>query len=103
MSRVRGSVADGKMNSRHPAPPPSPTKRGLAKAAFVRPHQEPRSGRVTLRVRIIVNSHTRKGYGQQADMWSLGVILYILISGYPPFHDDNHNALFLKIAKGTTC
>ena len=54
-------------------------------------------------MRIIVNSHTRKGYGQQADMWSLGVILYILISGYPPFHDDNHNALFLKIAKGTTC
>ena len=49
---------------------------------------------------IITNSHTRKGYGQKADMWSLGVILYILISGYPPFHDDNHNSLFLKIAKG---
>lgn len=33
-------------------------------------------------------------------MWSFGVILYILLGGYPPFHDDNQRALFRKIVKG---
>jgi calcium/calmodulin-dependent protein kinase I len=33
-------------------------------------------------------------------MWSFGVILYILLGGYPPFHDDNQRVLFRKIVKG---
>ncbi|CAI5702446.1 unnamed protein product [Peronospora effusa] len=42
-----------------------------------------------------------KPYGKTVDIWSIGVITYILLCGYPPFHDDNHNALFKKIKKGT--
>ena len=33
-------------------------------------------------------------------MWSAGVVLYILLSGYPPFYDDSEPALFDKIRRG---
>ena len=33
-------------------------------------------------------------------MWSLGVIMYILLCGYPPFHDSNQMRLFKKIRSG---
>merc|ERR1711933_658317 len=39
-------------------------------------------------------------YDTQADMWSLGVIVYILLGGYPPFIEQNQRDLFKKIRKG---
>jgi serine/threonine protein kinase len=30
-------------------------------------------------------------------MWSVGVLLYLLIGGYPPYQDDSHRGLFRKI------
>jgi serine/threonine protein kinase len=39
-------------------------------------------------------------YDQKADMWSLGVIVYILLGGYPPFIEQNQRDLFRKIRKG---
>ena len=41
-----------------------------------------------------------KKYDVKADMWSIGVILYILMGGYPPFIENNQRDLFRKIRKG---
>jgi calcium/calmodulin-dependent protein kinase I len=39
-------------------------------------------------------------YDERADMWSVGVILYILLGGYPPFIESTQRDLFRKIRKG---
>lgn len=36
----------------------------------------------------------------QADMWSVGVIIYVLLVGYPPFMEDKQQDLFRKIRTG---
>jgi calcium/calmodulin-dependent protein kinase I len=39
-------------------------------------------------------------YDERADNWSVGVILYILLGGYPPFIESTQRDLFRKIRKG---
>ncbi|KAG7364234.1 serine/threonine protein kinase [Nitzschia inconspicua] len=39
-------------------------------------------------------------YDERADMWSVGVILYILLGGYPPFIENTQRDLFRKIRRG---
>lgn len=41
-----------------------------------------------------------KPYGSEVDLWSLGVIAYILLCGFPPFYDENNAALFATIKSG---
>ncbi|EGB05703.1 hypothetical protein AURANDRAFT_54494 [Aureococcus anophagefferens] len=36
-------------------------------------------------------------YGCAVDMWSVGVLTFVLLGGYPPFHDDNEAKLFERI------
>ena len=36
-------------------------------------------------------------YNTQADMWSVGCMIFMLIGGYPPFQDETHRGLFRKI------
>lgn len=38
-----------------------------------------------------------KRYGNQCDVWSLGVLMYILLCGYPPFYAPNRKEMFRKI------
>ncbi|PIN20576.1 Serine/threonine protein kinase [Handroanthus impetiginosus] len=43
----------------------------------------------------------KKGYdGAKADIWSCGVILFVLLAGYLPFQDDNIVAMYRKIYRG---
>ncbi|KAI9188287.1 hypothetical protein H9P43_002678 [Blastocladiella emersonii ATCC 22665] len=42
----------------------------------------------------------REIYTKQVDMWSIGVITYILLCGYPPFYEENNHALFQQIMRG---
>lgn len=39
-------------------------------------------------------------YDQKCDLWSCGVICYILLCGYPPFNDRNDHVIIEKIKKG---
>lgn len=39
-------------------------------------------------------------YDQKCDIWSSGVICYILLCGYPPFNDRNDQVVIEKIKKG---
>jgi calcium/calmodulin-dependent protein kinase I len=39
-------------------------------------------------------------YDTKSDMWSLGVIIYIILGGYPPFIEQNQRELFRKIRRG---
>ena len=41
----------------------------------------------------------QRPYGESCDFWSVGVVLFILLSGTPPFYDDDTFALFEKIKK----
>merc|ERR1712232_183779 len=40
-----------------------------------------------------------KGYGKEVDLWSVGVITYILLCGFPPFYNENVPLLFESIMK----
>jgi len=49
---------------------------------------------------IIESAESYAAYGKAVDMWSAGVVLFILLGGYPPFHHDNESVLFEQIRQG---
>lgn len=39
-------------------------------------------------------------YGKECDVWSLGVLLYVMLAGYPPFYGDSQHEIFKRIIRG---
>eukprot|EP00331_Platyophrya_macrostoma_P017306 CAMPEP_0176466452 /NCGR_PEP_ID=MMETSP0127-20121128/37899_1 /TAXON_ID=938130 /ORGANISM="Platyophrya macrostoma, Strain WH" /LENGTH=495 /DNA_ID=CAMNT_0017859619 /DNA_START=33 /DNA_END=1515 /DNA_ORIENTATION=+ len=41
-----------------------------------------------------------RNYNEKCDVWSCGVIMYIMLCGYPPFHGDSDDDILKKIQSG---
>jgi serine/threonine protein kinase len=41
-----------------------------------------------------------ESYGKEVDLWSIGVILYILLCGFPPFYSERTDELYNQIKRG---
>ena len=40
---------------------------------------------------------SNQAYDGSCDFWSIGVVIYIILTGVPPFYDENNFELFEKI------
>uniref|UniRef100_A0A671UVT6 non-specific serine/threonine protein kinase n=1 Tax=Sparus aurata TaxID=8175 RepID=A0A671UVT6_SPAAU len=61
----------------------------LAVLEAQRRHQKEKSG-------IIPTSPTPYTYNKSCDLWSLGVIIYVMLCGYPPFYSKHHSRTIPK-------
>jgi len=43
-----------------------------------------------------------KGHGLGVDWWALGILMYEMLCGYPPFYDENPFGIYQKILVGKT-
>ncbi|XP_072034714.1 cAMP-dependent protein kinase catalytic subunit PRKX-like [Amphiura filiformis] len=41
-----------------------------------------------------------KGHGKPVDWWALGILIYEMLVGYPPFYDENPFGIYEKILEG---
>lgn len=41
-----------------------------------------------------------KGHNKGVDYWALGILIYEMIAGYPPFYDENPFGIYQKILSG---
>lgn len=41
----------------------------------------------------------RGSYDKRCDVWSLGIILFVFLCGYPPFEGDNNKEIFKNVLK----
>mmetsp|Transcript_22317 Transcript_22317/g.62670 ORF Transcript_22317/g.62670 Transcript_22317/m.62670 type:complete len:373 (+) Transcript_22317:95-1213(+) len=49
---------------------------------------------------VLETLDTEEGYGREVDLWGIGVIMYILLCGFPPFYGDDDDEVYDKICEG---
>mmetsp|Transcript_7682 Transcript_7682/g.11629 ORF Transcript_7682/g.11629 Transcript_7682/m.11629 type:complete len:354 (+) Transcript_7682:922-1983(+) len=49
---------------------------------------------------VLFTLDTDEGYGKEVDLWGIGVIMYILLCGFPPFYGDDDDEVYDKICDG---
>ena len=76
--------------------------RGAAVAEGWSPRRRVRRGAAADGVAAAATRVVRHRYGLEVDMWSCGVIVFILLGGYPPFDDgDGVAAMYEQIKAGS--
>eukprot|EP01069_Polyplicarium_translucidae_P000601 Polyplicarium_translucidae@DN1314_c0_g1_i1.p1 len=41
-----------------------------------------------------------KGHGKSVDWWALGILIFEMLAGYPPFYDENPLGIYQKVVAG---
>lgn len=62
--------------------------------------QEPPMNKIVGTPYYIAPEVLRKKYGKSCDLWSVGVIAYILLAGYPPFNGRNNAETHKSVLRG---
>jgi len=51
----------------------------------------------------VVSCLNVQGYNKAVDWWALGVLIYEMAAGYPPFFADQPIQIYEKIVSGKVC
>jgi serine/threonine protein kinase len=51
-------------------------------------------------IEILINVGERRGYGRKVDLWGVGIIMFSILGGYPPFWAEEDEETYQKILQG---